>query len=118
MDRQERRGKTKYLVKWKGYTAEENTWEGLENLKNVMEKIEEFEKRRFKKEIQRIRLKKGKEIKLNPQAKKLQEKGIAREIYSEIVIWVVSRTKEGNLNFSYSSCSFLFFSIYFSLFYF
>ena len=25
LDRQERRGKTKYLVKWKGYTAEENT---------------------------------------------------------------------------------------------
>ena len=29
LDRQEKRGKTKYLVKWKGYTAEENTWEGL-----------------------------------------------------------------------------------------
>ena len=25
LDRQERRGKTKYLVKWKEYTAEENT---------------------------------------------------------------------------------------------
>ncbi len=25
LDRQERREKTKYLVKWKGYTAEENT---------------------------------------------------------------------------------------------
>ena len=25
LDRQERRGKMKYLVKWKGYTAEENT---------------------------------------------------------------------------------------------
>ena len=25
LDRQERRGKTRYLVKWKGYTAEENT---------------------------------------------------------------------------------------------
>jgi len=51
LDRQERRGKTKYLVKWKGYTAEKNTWEGLENLKNVTEKIEEFEKGRFKEEI-------------------------------------------------------------------
>ena len=36
----------RYLVKWKGYTAEENTWEGLKNLKNVGEKIEEFEKGR------------------------------------------------------------------------
>ena len=39
LDRQERRGKTKYLVKWKGYTVEENTWEWLENLKNVMKKV-------------------------------------------------------------------------------
>ena len=51
LDRQERRGKTKYLVKWKGYMVEENTWEGLENLKNAMEKIEEFEKGRFEEEI-------------------------------------------------------------------
>jgi len=51
LDRQERRGKMRYLVKWKGYTAEENTWEGLENLKNAREKIEEFEKGRFEEEI-------------------------------------------------------------------
>ena len=51
LDRQERRGKTRYLVKWKGYTVEENTWEELENLKNAREKIEEFEKGRFEKEI-------------------------------------------------------------------
>jgi len=49
LNRQERRGKTRYLVKWKGYTAEENMWEGLENLKNAREKIEEFEKGRFEK---------------------------------------------------------------------
>jgi len=51
LDRQERRDKMRYLVKWKGYTAEENTWEGLENLKNAMEKVEEFEKGRFEEEI-------------------------------------------------------------------
>ena len=72
LDRQERRGRTKYLVKWKGYTAEENTWEELENLKNAMEKIEEFEKERFEKEIQRIRMKKGKEMKLNPKAEEFR----------------------------------------------
>ena len=52
--------------------AEENTWEGLENLKNVMEKIEEFEKGRFKEEIQRIRIKKGEEIKLNLEAEEFR----------------------------------------------
>ena len=72
LDRQERRGKTKYLVKWKGYTAEENIWEGLENLKNAMEKIEEFEKGRFEEEIWRIRMKKGKEMKLNPEAEEFR----------------------------------------------
>jgi len=72
LDRQERRGKTRYLVKWKEYTAEENTWEGLENLKNVGEKIEEFEKGRFEEEIWRIRMKKGKEIKLNLEAEEFR----------------------------------------------
>jgi len=67
LDRQERRGKTRYLVKWKEYTVEENTWEGLENLRNAMEKVEEFEKGRFEEEIRRIRLKKEKEIRLNPE---------------------------------------------------
>ena len=48
--------------------AAENTWKGLENLKNAMEKVEEFEKGRFEEEIRRIRMKKGKEIRLNPEA--------------------------------------------------
>ena len=52
--------------------AEENTWERLENLKNVMEKIEEFEKERFEKEIWRIRIKKGKEMKLNLEAEEFR----------------------------------------------
>jgi len=38
------RGKDKYLVHWKGFTAESNTWEGRENLKNTQEAIKEFEK--------------------------------------------------------------------------
>jgi len=72
LDRQERRGKTKYLVKWKGYMTEENTWEGIENLRNVREKVEEFEKERFEEEIQRIKIKKGKEIKLNPEVEEFK----------------------------------------------
>ena len=38
------RERDKYLVCWKGFTAESDTWEGRENLKNAKEAIEEFEK--------------------------------------------------------------------------
>ena len=37
------RGVEKYLVWWKGFTTEGDTWERRENLKNVEELIEEFE---------------------------------------------------------------------------
>jgi len=37
------RGVVKYLIQWKGFTAEGDTWERRENLKNVEELIEEFE---------------------------------------------------------------------------
>ena len=73
-------------MKWKEYTAEENTWEGLENLKNVREKIEEFEKGRFEEEIQIIRVKKGDEVK--SRGKGIRKRRVIREIYSEVVIWV------------------------------
>jgi len=38
------RGKDKYLVHWKGFTAESDTWEGRENLENAQEAIKEFER--------------------------------------------------------------------------
>jgi len=38
------RGKDKYLVRWKGFTMESDTWEGRENLENAKEAVEEFEK--------------------------------------------------------------------------
>jgi len=44
LNKQQIRGKNKYLVCWKGFTAELDTWKGRENLKNAKEAIEEFEK--------------------------------------------------------------------------
>jgi len=38
-------GKDKYLVYWKGFTAEGDTWEGKENLENAKELVEEFERK-------------------------------------------------------------------------
>jgi len=36
------RGKDKYLVRWKGFTAESDTWEGRENLENAKEAEKEY----------------------------------------------------------------------------
>jgi len=48
------RGKEKFLVRWKGYTAEEDIWENRENLKNAKELVEEF-KREYGKEVKELR---------------------------------------------------------------
>ena len=38
------RGVEKYLIQWKSFIVKEDTWERRENLKNMEELIEEFEK--------------------------------------------------------------------------
>ena len=40
-----------YMVKWKGYEDEDNTWQSLLSLKNAMEIVIEYEKERQEKEI-------------------------------------------------------------------
>jgi len=49
------RGKDKYLVQWKGCTAEEDTWKSKENLKNTIELVEEFEREYHKEEEEEVR---------------------------------------------------------------
>jgi len=48
LNKKKMRGVEKYLIQWKGFTAEGDTWERRENLKNVEELIEEFEKGEIK----------------------------------------------------------------------
>jgi len=49
------RGKDKYLVRWKGFTAEGDTWESQENLRNAEDLLKEFEEEygRDDKEVRR-----------------------------------------------------------------
>jgi len=48
------REKEKFLVRWKRYMAEEDTWESRENLENAKELVEEFEKI-YEEEIEELR---------------------------------------------------------------
>ena len=64
------RGKSKYLVKWKEYTAEKNAWEGLEDLGNAIDLLEDFEKEIREEEIRKVQMRKekGKEKTLSSEA--------------------------------------------------
>ena len=44
LNKKKTRGVEKYLIRWKGFIAEGNTWERKENLKNAEELIEEFKR--------------------------------------------------------------------------
>jgi len=54
------RGKKKFLVRWKGYMVEEDTWENRENLENTKELVEEFE-RIYGEEVEELRQQKQEE---------------------------------------------------------
>jgi len=41
-------------VRWKGFTAESDTWEGKENLENAKEAVKEFEKE-YQRDMEDIR---------------------------------------------------------------
>ena len=45
MNKKKIRRVEKYLVQWKGFTAEGDIWKRKENLKNVEEALKEFERR-------------------------------------------------------------------------
>ena len=53
----------KYLIQWKGFTAEGNTWERRENLKNAEELIEEFEQGGVEVRRQEEKVEEGEEYK-------------------------------------------------------
>jgi len=60
LNKRQIRGKDKYLVQWKGFTAESDTWEGKENLENAKEAIEEYE-REYRRDMEDVRKQKKEE---------------------------------------------------------
>ena len=56
-------------------------------MKNAIEKVEEFEKGRFEEEIRRIRMKKGKEIRLNPKAEKFKRGKLPGRYTAKLLYW-------------------------------
>jgi len=78
MNKRRVRGKDKYLVQWKGCTAEEDTWESRENLKNASDLVEEFEKEYGREEEEETRR----------QEMEKEKNRIAWEVYGKIIIWV------------------------------
>jgi len=74
------RGKEKFLVRWKGYTAEEDTWENRENLENTKELVEEFE-REYGEEAEELR----------QQELEEEEKEFSRELPREFMAKLLYR---------------------------
>ena len=69
--------------------AEKDTWERLENLKNTMDLVEEFEKEIREEEIWRVEKKKGKqkviEVELNLEAEKFKRSELLRKYIVRIL---------------------------------
>ena len=63
LNRRDVREKPKYLVRLKDYTAEEDTWQELENLGNAIDLVKEFEKEIREEKIRRVQMKKRRERK-------------------------------------------------------
>ena len=54
LNRRDVREKPKYLVWWKRYMVEEDTWKALKKLENMMDLVKEFEKKIREEKMERV----------------------------------------------------------------
>jgi len=80
MNKRKVQGREKYLVQWKGCTAEIDTWESRENLKNAMELVEEF-KREYRREEEEEMIQQETEEEERVFSKELPERYTAKLLY-------------------------------------
>ena len=83
------KGKFQYLVKWKNYSNEENTWEPESNLTNCKELILEFQNTintNKKSNSKRTKRNKIEEVKENSISKKIKIVGISKNSNESILI--------------------------------
>jgi len=80
MNKRQVRERDKYLVRWKRCTAEEDTWESRENLKNASDLVEEFEKEYGREEEEETR-RQEKEEEKNTFSRGLPGKYTAKLLY-------------------------------------
>ena len=87
LNRKYMREKPKYLVRQKEYTVEEDTWKGLENLGNMIDLVEEFEKETRKERIRRVymRKEKVKEKALNSEAEVFKKSDLLEKYIAKIL---------------------------------
>ena len=98
------RGKYYYLVKWKGYSLNESTWEPLENLDYANELIEEFNKYIDDKSKNKNKLEKNKNNKIKGSLlnKKVKNENNFSNFYiiDNSIKKILTVKKENNILFS------------------
>lgn len=77
IDRRIKKGKKEYLIKWKGYSENESTWEPLSHLKYIQEHVKEFNIQ-YNNNTKKI-IEKRKEIEDEKKKKKSRERNKIKE---------------------------------------
>ena len=80
MDKRRINGKEEYLIKWKGYSDEDSTWEPLSHLKLILDEVKEFNNNFIKSNKKKEQKEESKENKNKENNKLLGKKGIVLKV--------------------------------------